>query len=825
MGLKQVEVDSTLLRRGLRLVHCLQKERGASCAYVASQNVKKNISDLDPARRDSDQALSLLLSGHNLYNGISSSSSSVLLKSLNKVRKMTIGGASQNHRILLCFNTIISAVSHDFIFKQTAFQKSLQSKSSSLSSSQVGNIAIPRVRSFESMDPGMLAPLGHRRNNSDSGGSAVVGLPPSSSSANANNHFPCHPRGQSDTELLYVKTAFDVSQQHTLPRIPSESSDLNANASQGDSKVEDVVPRVSFWLPAENEPDNAKIVQFLDILDVFVALKESTGRERAILSSISVAGDPTAAQYMMNDLVLEVENQKRRLEQLGTFKKSSLFKLVQELVALSPFLVSLQTRILAGPNPEVWETTGYSTEELWDLLTNYMDKLHSLELLIVEELECAVFANRQQNSGSTSQNATITSDALKRVFGEFDSHDDLCKRIENMPPENTKALLLALLNQQPGACESASSYKDTSNMDNYQETAGKSTNELPNRLDALLKELSSEPQNKEWEIDLYNVKFLKRIGQGSAGTTYLGEWEGSRIAVKVAAINEMGLAGWRTEAKALQKLHHPNIIRLLGAVYHPDPVTFCLVLEYCNGGDLSNAMRRPTPKSFFFQTARGIAKGLAYLHSRGIIHRDVKPSNILIDGDISSGKYEVKLTDFGVSTESSRSKDRTAETGTYRWMAPEVIRHEQYGQPADVYSFAVVMWQLITREIPFEDKSTFDAAATVAMEHGRPPFPANTPLPIRTLIESCWVDNAEERPSFNEIVGALDKLSKELTDEERLWLEASLGHKVYEIPVTVQKPIKKVQLQIPVQPGAVEPKEAKNKRHWKGLFSRKSSYF
>jgi mitogen-activated protein kinase kinase kinase 11 len=253
-----------------------------------------------------------------------------------------------------------------------------------------------------------------------------------------------------------------------------------------------------------------------------------------------------------------------------------------------------------------------------------------------------------------------------------------------------------------------------------------------------------------------------------------------KVAVKVASITEAGLDGWRTEVQALQKLHHPNIIRLLGSVCHPNPLTFCMVLEYCESGDLATALLKPTPRNFFFHVAESVARGMSYLHNRGIIHRDIKAANVLLDGKVSSGEFHVKVTDFGVATDLSLSSDRTAETGTYRWMAPEVIRHESYSQTADVYSFSVVLWQLITREEPFTGETSIAAAAAVALEGRRPPFPPETPVSVEQLIKTCWSDDPDKRIPFEKIVTELHELREtKLTDEEKQWLEAPVGHRVY----------------------------------------------
>jgi Protein kinase domain len=239
----------------------------------------------------------------------------------------------------------------------------------------------------------------------------------------------------------------------------------------------------------------------------------------------------------------------------------------------------------------------------------------------VEEIE----ATRVRVDAAPVANLSI---AMKTAFGggHNDTAEDMVQSIESLPPDEVKRRLVSALKMDASVQNESLDRKATSKG-----------------VDDLLKELCKVPASKEWEIDIYELKFLKRIGQGSAGTTYLADWSGLKVAVKVASITEMGLEGWRKEVQALQKLHHPNIIRLLGSVYHPHPLTFCLVLEYCDAGDLQDALLRVTPRNFFFHVAASIAKGMAYLHNRSIIHRDIKPSNVLLIGDISSGSYQVKV--------------------------------------------------------------------------------------------------------------------------------------------------------------------------------------
>lgn len=229
--------------------------------------------------------------------------------------------------------------------------------------------------------------------------------------------------------------------------------------------------------------------------------------------------------------------------------------------------------------------------------------------------------------------SSLNSSSARKVT----SKTDALSLVRSIPSDNVKACLMTLLD---------SIYV---NIWNSNDDGKKEETKMENL--RLIESASEITPKKEWEVNLYEVKFTKRIGRGGAGTTYLGKWRGQDVAIKVAAMTELGIEGWNAEVQSLQKLHHTNIIRLLGSICNPPPQpTRCLILEYCDAGDLELALKQPVPPNFFFHVSKSIANGLSYLHDRGILHRDIKPENVLLHGDVVLGKFVVKLTDFGLST-------------------------------------------------------------------------------------------------------------------------------------------------------------------------------
>jgi len=279
----------------------------------------------------------------------------------------------------------------------------------------------------------------------------------------------------------------------------------------------------------------------------------------------------------------------------------------------------------------------------------------------------------------------------------------------------------------------------------------------PGLLDSLLQAQPSQMTNIPFE----ELKLLGVIGEGRVSTIYRAVWQKKddtclkEIALKVATMGENGddseLQELRQEADIASSLEHYNVCDFVGAAV--DSYCFCLAYDYCQNGSLSSLLSDTSRCYDYLPIAIDIANGMAYLHSKKIIHRDLKPSNILL-----TKENRAKICDFGMSLY-YRGQELTAETGTYRWMAPEVIRHETYSSNADVYSFGVVLWQLITREIPFATLTPIQTAYAVA-EGQRPDIPSSIPKRLRQIITDCWNADSGKRPSFTYITMALADYAK-----------------------------------------------------------------
>ncbi|CAI5511134.1 unnamed protein product [Closterium sp. Naga37s-1] len=195
--------------------------------------------------------------------------------------------------------------------------------------------------------------------------------------------------------------------------------------------------------------------------------------------------------------------------------------------------------------------------------------------------------------------------------------------------------------------------------------------------------------------------------------------------------------------------------QFLGAYINPPK--WAIVTEFLDGGTVKGFLSRLGKRRLSLKQiaamALDVARGMQYLHSNNIIHRDLKSANLLLN---SSGL--VKVADFGLArTEAQEPGNMTAETGTIRWMAPEMIDHQPYTRKVDVYSYGIVLWEICTAQWPFEGLSFVQLAHAIVADNLRPPT-KDCPSQITKLITRCWDRDPEKRPDFDEIAAYLERI-------------------------------------------------------------------
>ena len=253
-----------------------------------------------------------------------------------------------------------------------------------------------------------------------------------------------------------------------------------------------------------------------------------------------------------------------------------------------------------------------------------------------------------------------------------------------------------------------------------------------------------------YDIAFSEISFEKKIGIGACGEVWRGEWAGTSVAIKKilkADISEKDIEEFSSEILLMSKLRHPNVVQFLGACLTPE---FCLLTELMERGSLFDVVAKESLSwGRKVEMCLDVARGILYLHSRKppIIHRDIKSLNVLVTKD-----WKCTISDFGLT----RIKDRAmlnTQCGSPAWSAPEVLRGEPYDEMADVFSYAVVMWEILSQQPPYRGMNPHQIIGLVAFQKpgGRPPIP-ECPIPaLLELMTQGWDDVPASRPTFAEI--------------------------------------------------------------------------
>ncbi|KAF6152346.1 hypothetical protein GIB67_006000, partial [Kingdonia uniflora] len=275
------------------------------------------------------------------------------------------------------------------------------------------------------------------------------------------------------------------------------------------------------------------------------------------------------------------------------------------------------------------------------------------------------------------------------------------------------------------------------------------------------------------------VELCEQIGEGSTANVYRGSWKGHNVAVKCIypdffRSNEGGVSFFAQEIETLSRQHHPFVLKLVGACLDP-PEHGWVITEFMSttlkewlhgkGNRQKDRSVRLPPFEDRLVKAIEVAQAMQYLHEQNpkLVHRDLKPSNVFMDADM-----HVRVADFGHARFlKEKEQALTGETGTYVYMAPEVIRCEPYNEKCDVYSYAVILNELITGEYPYveTDYGPTEIALQVGGDKLRPKLPEDEDGQLEELIDlikRSWDEDMSIRPSFATITCTLAEIQKKV---------------------------------------------------------------
>eukprot|EP00043_Microstomoeca_roanoka_P006432 m.62656 g.62656 ORF g.62656 m.62656 type:complete len:600 (-) comp13411_c0_seq1:72-1871(-) len=273
-----------------------------------------------------------------------------------------------------------------------------------------------------------------------------------------------------------------------------------------------------------------------------------------------------------------------------------------------------------------------------------------------------------------------------------------------------------------------------------------------------------------WEFDPANLKNLKQIGSGNFGKVFVGTAVGilkgekqTRVAVKTLTSKGSKVEQeFLQEAGIMQSIDGPHqIVRLLGVCTKKKPMY--MIMEFMSRGDLKEVLRHSRPKKGkasqlslhqLTKMAADIAEGMAYLASAKIVHRDLAARNCLVAED-----YSVKVGDFGLTRDvyaSEYYRMTGAAALPIRWMAPESLNDGVFTTATDVWSFGVVLWEIMTfGKVPYPTMDNEQVIEQVCDEEYRMPCPERCPAAIYDMMRQCWEEEPEDRATFAQLYASL----------------------------------------------------------------------
>ena len=269
-----------------------------------------------------------------------------------------------------------------------------------------------------------------------------------------------------------------------------------------------------------------------------------------------------------------------------------------------------------------------------------------------------------------------------------------------------------------------------------------------------------------WAFDYSEVTLGHRIGAGAFGEVYQASWRRSRIAVKrllCQRLTESARGEFMQEMEIMSNLRHPNIVRFLGACL--EPLQMSILFELCATSlyEVLHVRKQELTMEYAITLTQQIGLGIFYLHQckLPVLHLDLKSANVLLD------EHGVaKVCDFGLSHIKKETAVITARMGSPQWSAPEILRGQPHDESADTYSFGVLLYEIMSRRLPYTGVDTFQVVMGVITRMlARPELPQDCAFPqqLQELMRTCWCEEPAGRPRFNQILDVVDDVAEQLS--------------------------------------------------------------
>lgn len=406
------------------------------------------------------------------------------------------------------------------------------------------------------------------------------------------------------------------------------------------------------------------------------------------------------------------------------------------------------------------------------------EKSHRREVSLIDEDFVSYPDQRDFSSGipGFSEETQVRGDVSQNKGIEQDQRDFIVQVIDSLIPgvESSSATGLHMTDTSPGEIlpprtSEAGSIYSSSGSENEK---AKDENKGQSITDAMITELEAEIYGLQI-IKNSDLEEMRELGSGTYGTVFHGKWRGSDVAIK--RIKSSCFAGrsseqdrltkdfWR-EAQILSNLHHPNVVAFYGVVPDGAGRTLATVTEYMANGSLRSVLLkkdRSLDRRKKLTIAMDAAFGMEYLHSKNIVHFDLKCDNLLVN--LRDPQRPIcKVGDFGLSRIKRNTLVSGGVRGTLPWMAPELLNgsSSKVSEKVDVFSFGITMWEIITGEEPYANMHCGAIIGGILKDTLRPPIPEKCGPEWKKLIEDCWSTEPNARPSFTEITNQLRSMGQ-----------------------------------------------------------------